>query len=846
MRYTIDYGIDLGTTNSAISRIENGVPVIIKSDTLKDTMPSCVHFTNRGIIFVGDRAYNELKREYVNTLKTFEDNQTNTFVTFKRTMGSDHKYFCPNTGRYYTSEELSAEVLKKLKSFVTGENVKSIVITHPVTFIGPKIEATKRAAELAGFEYIELLQEPVAASIAYGIQKDCTNGYWLVYDFGGGTFDVSLVKSEDGILSVIDNAGRDPLGGKDIDLAIVDNIIFPYLQSRYSMRSIINNPHKKEQLRKALRIYAEEAKIQLSFQDEYPLLTNLGDLPFRDDNNVEPEIDMVIKQKDIKEIVSPIFQESINITIELLKRNHLETSSIDALLLVGGPTYSPVLRDMVANQITDKIPISIDPMTVVAKGAALYASTRSIPEKIRSIESDLNTDSIKIELRYESCTTESTECLYFKVLDSSKKYYVEITRSDNSWSSGRKLVSDKPELFDVSLLENRPNNFTIYMYDELENKIACEPNGFCILHGIGGVDRMQTLPYHIGISVYFPIEEKELFIPVKGLEKGKSIGNGITGVVENLKTRQNIRPGNKNDIIRIPIYQGDFNAEGTNPDLNYKIIDVIISGDNLPKLLPEGSPLNITIKVDPSQILNFEAEFPTIEHSEELKIEIKQIQTPSPEELIGKVKKVEETIQVENDEHIKIECDNLKRQIEQSKDDVDGKIKIDNEIRRLLLETEKKRKKIEWIKVKDELKEVFYKLEELIREVKANNDDRKLNMTKIETVVSEFRNNIEIIIREENLREAKRLIIEINKCILSILHEIEGDRLLIELISHLDKNFDAFRWTDPKEARRLINQALNEVRRNNPNNIRAILKEIVQLMHKDGGDLPELELFRHL
>lgn len=836
MRHTIDYGIDLGTTNSAIAKIENGVPIIIKSDTLKDTMPSCVHFTNKGIIFVGDRALNELRREYSNSLREFTENQTNTFFAFKRTMGSDHKYFCPNMNRYFTSEELSAEVLKKLKSF-TNEDITSIVITHPVTFIGPKIEATKRAAELTGFEYIELLQEPVAASIAYGIQKDAVNGYWLVYDLGGGTFDVSLVKSEEGVPTVVDNAGCDPLGGKDIDLTITDNIIYPYLQERYSIGSIDKNPKKKELLRRFLRIYAEEAKIQLSFQEKYNVLSNLGDLPFKDDKNRELEIDFIITQKEINKFIEPIFQKTIDITLDLLKRNSLSPSSISALLLVGGPTHSPLLKNMIKDQITNQIPTSIDPMTVVAKGAALYAFSRPIPEKFRDTEKwrSKEPNAVKLELRYESCTTELTECVFIRVTNSNnKKYYVEINRSDRSWTSGRKIISDKPELIDIFLLENRPNKFDIRVYDESGREVTCDPNEISILHGIGGIDRMQILPYNIGITVYFPLEEKELFVPIKGLEKGRPIGNGITGVIENLKTKQDIRPGNKNDIIRIPIYQGDFNAEGTEPELNHKIIDVIISGDNLPKFLPKGSPVNITVRVDSSQILSFEAEFPTIEHTEELKIEVKKIKTPTYEELIERAEKIAK--ELDNEPEIEVECENYKKQIEQCKEDVDGKIRIENELRDLLFRTVEKRRKKELLTIKEQLKYWYYRLESLIDKVKQKGDLDKLGGINIERVKSDIRERVEKVIKNENTRDAKELITQIETLILSIVDKLEGEQLVMYVLKELDQRFNSLRWTDPKKARHLINQGLME---QNTQRKKEITREALSLLLDDYSEFLE-------
>lgn len=245
-RTKIDYGIDLGTTNSAISRMENGEPTIKKTDTLKDTMPSCVYINKKKAIQVGDSAYNALKRDKLKAMKNWNDSDSNAFIEFKRTMGTDKKYQSSNLEKELTSEELSAEVLKTLKSFVKDENVSSIVITVPAAFKNNQKEATREAAKLAGFNHIELLQEPVAASMAYGLDSNKKDGFWLVFDFGGGTFDAALLKVEEGIMKVIDTEGDNYLGGKNLDFAIVDEIIMPYLKENYVIDSILADDAKNK------------------------------------------------------------------------------------------------------------------------------------------------------------------------------------------------------------------------------------------------------------------------------------------------------------------------------------------------------------------------------------------------------------------------------------------------------------------------------------------------------------------------------------------------------------------------------------------------------------------------
>ena len=348
-RLKIDYGIDLGTTNSAICRMEKGEPVIIKTDVLKDTMPSCVSFTRRQSVKAGDSAFNDLKSDKRRASKVGKKDSSNAYVEFKRTMGTNTRYHSSFMDRDYSSEELSAEVLKTLKSFVSDENISSVVITVPAKFTVNQKTATMEAAELAGFKKCELLQEPIAAAMAYGLTASSKDGVWMVFDFGGGTFDAALLKVEDGIIQVFDTEGDNYLGGKNLDYAIVDNIIIPYLMKNYSISGTIGDPDKKEILRDAMKTYAEDLKNQLSFKDHEDIISNLGDLG-EDEDGEEIELDLTVNQSEAFDVMRPYFQKAVDICKGLMKRNNLTSSQISKLILVGGPTHSPLIRQMLKEQ----------------------------------------------------------------------------------------------------------------------------------------------------------------------------------------------------------------------------------------------------------------------------------------------------------------------------------------------------------------------------------------------------------------------------------------------------------------------------------------------------------------
>lgn len=835
MRNQIDYGIDLGTTNSAIARMEKGVPVIKKSDTLKDTVPSCVHYNKKKDVVVGDRAVGILRNDNIRALKTFKKGTTNTFLEFKRTMGTSEVKECSNLGRGLSSEELSAEVLKKLKSSYQDEKISSVVITVPANFLNPQTEATMRAAKLAGFKHIELLQEPVAAATAFGLDSKSKDGFWLVFDFGGGTFDAALVQAEEGMLSVKDTDGDNWLGGKNLDEAIVDHVIIPQLRNDYAIESIIEDSEKKQILREVIKPYAEEIKIEMSFKESIDWVAPLGSLPFEDENGEEPEMEISLTETELEKIIKPIFQKALDITKGLLKRNNLSGSDLGALVLVGGPTYSPILRRMLKEQITENVDTSIDPMTVVAKGAALFASTVSVSEEVK--EETRDKTKLQLELKYEATTVETDELVNVKVLKEKSngsfpdEIFIELKRFDGAWSSDKKQIGEKATIIDILLVEGRSNSFQIALFDGEGNTLESQPFEFSILQGIGGLDGMQVLPYHIGIAKFFDTEEKNLFLPVKGLEKTKKVP--ATGVINGLKTRSIIRPGKADDIIRVPIYQGEYNAEGTNPVLNNLINEIIITGETMPALLPVGCDVDITIKVDRSQLMKFSAYFPAIDHTEELEIEIKQTKPPTEKSLIKEIKKAKKTAQKVNDNESVSNLDGLEKELENEKGSADGRMKILDSLRKELLKLEKEEKSSEWSDVEQELKDSFYSLEDLIEQIKGNNDDENLNMDKVEAYLDEYRSRVEQTIQDKNNREAKELSRQIQQVDFELRNAVTGNAMDVQFLRHLNDEFNSYHWSDSTKARQLINQGMQMATAGQTSGIRNILVQLIELLPED-------------
>lgn len=833
-RIKIDYGIDLGTTNSAISRMENGEPTIKKTDTLKDTMPSCVYINKKKAIQVGDSAFNALKRDKLKSMKVANGFVANAFIEFKRTMGTDKKYSSSHLEKNLSSEELSAEVLKTLKSFIKDESVNSIVITVPAAFKNNQKEATREAARLAGFDHIELLQEPVAASMAYGLDSNKKNGYWLVFDFGGGTFDAALLKVEDGIMKVIDTDGDNYLGGKNLDFAIVDEIIMPYLEENFVIDSILADDTKRQILRNAMKFYAEEAKIKLSFNDTHNILSDLGDIPGEDDEGKEFELDITVTQSDIAQAVSPVFQKSIDISLNLLERNNLKGSSLDSLILVGGPTFSPVLRKMLEEQICNP-DTSADPMTVVSKGAALYASTVDISEEVR--EQTRDKTKIQLDIANEASTVETEEYVPIKILADKtagkipEKVYVEVTRGDKAWSSGKVEINTIGEVVETQLIEGKTNVFEVVLYDDRGNILECEPASFSIIQG-SKIGR-ATLPYNIGISLRDKTSGKVRFKTVKGLEKNQSIP--AAGTANGLKTQKLIRPGMDSDFIKIPVYEGEHGSEGTRAIYNEHVTDIKISGADLPSLLPENSDVDLTVKIDRSEKITVIAYFPYLEYTHEVEANSfkESLQTEWLEDEIREAKSSITELKQDRKsdskvlERIEKEVQETEKTFDSNKNDIDTQKQVVSNLRKFLKKIDELNEREEWPKLEETLRNEFYRLED------AHND---LGNDKTNQIVNQFRLQLDEVIRVKDVKLGHVLLEEIK----GLHFQLTLIYQLIGFIRSFNDHFSSFHWEDSKKARNLINKGLQIIGENpTEDELRPVVQSLIKLLpneEKPSGD----------
>ena len=366
-RTTIDYGIDLGTTNSTVALLAGTTPEVIPNKDGSSITPSAIWFDKRGKMYVG----REARAHHI-------DDEQNAAVEFKLRMGQQWQKAFQRNGRKMLPEEMSAEILKSLKTDVhmsKGEDLTAAVITVPAAFELPQCEATRRAAELAGFVLSPLLQEPVAAALAYGFQSAANKVFWFVYDFGGGTFDAAVIQVRDGVIQVVNHAGDNYLGGKNIDWDIVEKLLIPNLKREHKLASFPDNRDTRDQRWKSalarLKYHAEEAKIQVS-RTQQPVEIWIEGL-CQDDRGEAIDFAYELQLAEMQRVTEPWITQSIDLCKKALQEKGLSGRDIEKVILVGGSSLFPWLQERVARELGTKLDLSVDPITVVARGAAVFA-----------------------------------------------------------------------------------------------------------------------------------------------------------------------------------------------------------------------------------------------------------------------------------------------------------------------------------------------------------------------------------------------------------------------------------------------------------------------------------------
>jgi len=583
----INFGIDLGTTNSGIGLYKDGKVTVLKNPVgFRETLPSVVSFRGERIL-IGDKANEQLF-----------SNPENVFSSFKRKMGTSESYFVKALNKDITPVELSTYVLNELQNFSINSGVDSAVITIPASFDTIQSNATKTAGYQSGLSEVVLLQEPIAACLAYANENELNiteEKKWLVYDFGGGTFDVAIVKVNERELKVLDNKGNNFLGGLDLDLKIMSDVVIPKLSQLTKIENLsdkINSATESEFLKlgKYLLYQTEEIKKELSLKKEAWLEVNFHELGINQE--------LKITREEINKIIEPVYNESFVLLEELLDDNELLFSDFERIILVGGTTYIPFIRDSLLNSTGITIDSSIDPTTAVILGATYYAGNKPKTKKItEDVKEGLKTE-LSIKLSYENLTKDEEELIAFKTESPFEGFY-RVVRSDGGFDSGMIKFSNHANEF-VTLLTKQNNQFKLSIFDA-DQKSVYVNSEIEISHGFYNVNG-QPLPNDICIELD---EEKETYLELIFKK------NTILPLKKTIyKTFSKSIAKGSDDKVVINIVEG---RAGSLPGANLNIGYVEISGKDLTDDLIKGTDIELSFKISESRDLSVEIFIPSSE-----------------------------------------------------------------------------------------------------------------------------------------------------------------------------------------------------------------------------------------
>lgn len=589
-------GIDLGTTNSAICSFDGQNVRIWKSPEQNDITPSAIYVDKRGNRFYGTKACNQA---------LYDPN--NAAMLFKRFMGTNTKITLEASNQRLSPEECSAEILKVLFGYlpeeIRNDPSTATVITVPAAFNQMKKDATLQAAKLAGIGKVALMQEPVAAIMSI-VRTSKQEGIFLVYDLGGGTFDVSIAEIINGKVTMLAHGGVEMCGGRDVDRMLFNKIVVPWLKQNFILPDDLLINKKYKTFCRVAQWATERAKIELSSMVSANIALSESEARTTDEVGNELYIDIRISRNDVDDLISDLVNETVEATRDVLSKAGLTSNDVERVVFIGGPTNYKPLRDRVAFELSLPVSIDVNPMTAVAEGASIFAESidwlseshnRKAVSKVMKTKLDLS-------FKYTARTSGDVAKVLCVLENSLEGYAIEFTCLDTGWRSGRaSLVSNL--IVDLPLEQNGVNRFSIKVFNEYGYEVPIGTSQIAITKTMATIGAI-TASHSVGVEVVeklggvtrleFLVNEGDA-LPKKGFTTFKAGQKLVSG---------------SNDSLNIKLWEGNIQS----PITDNRFIGVLkISGTDFESgVIQVGADIECEYEMTDSGTINLKVSVPCI------------------------------------------------------------------------------------------------------------------------------------------------------------------------------------------------------------------------------------------
>lgn len=591
-------GIDLGTSNSAIVGYRDGRLELYKAVSGEDVLPSVVMCDRHGSRYVGKRAYDQLRTS-----------PNGIAARFKRLLGTDTALPFGGADATITPQQASTDVLrqllKQMRAAVGDVEVAGAVVTVPAAFNQMQSEATLRAAEAAGLAPVGLLQEPIAAALACLEKPETQSGLFLVYDLGGGTFDVALVRAIDGAVTIEAHEGVNMLGGSDFDRMLVDAVVKPWLTETFALPIGWQTSSDYRRLLALATSHAEAAKIELSTATQAMIFVPEHDARLSDAEGRAIYIEALVTRADVEGLVSEKIEQSIALCRKVIADHGYTTDDVERVVLIGGPSRMPIVRERVPGALGVAASLDVDPMTAVARGAAIFAESRDWGDGKAQTKPSRVQQSVgaNVSFDYEARTARDRARIRVTAVDGGAGLRVSAAASDGR-DYGERNVADSPVF--VVELGSVQTIVRMTVTDALGARIegACAELAITrVTAAAAGAPCTSTIAVKVeegdstrAVNVLEPLIRKGQTLPLKG--------------AKTLRAARRLAPGSI-ESIDIELFE---QAEGVEePEANLLIGAFRLSGEDLPSYatpLRPGEQVVLHWAVDDSQIIRCSVELP--------------------------------------------------------------------------------------------------------------------------------------------------------------------------------------------------------------------------------------------